>query len=770
MPRLVLLTLLVLSGCTAEVSLSEFGRRTDDVACACRVGDACVPCVEVELESAHVGVVAGSGVYDAFAAVVASRCLGCHDGVDSPGDFGALLRAPDPTAAWVSSPYLNAAGVLEASPIYARLNGTGLPASTMPLGADALTQDELAAVAAFVSSRAGDAPAFELRADLRLVRSGDTLALPTEVVGYAAPKLTIELRNLGDHALQLTDVVVEGRGLAITTASTEIAAGGEGLIELELQEDEPGDYDGVVVFTVAGARSSFPVRGRLEPTDLQCAVGVDKRLETSTNEHLRHAIDDILGVDVADINDVLKRNVSGAVRGRLPVGQLDNASFTRLVTLAESVADVVVGVDAHAGLRQTRAALACAPTSAMPRATLEACARDTFGPMLERVSRDVDVSGEQAELVDLMLSDLDEHGDAREALRIGVIAVLLHPHLVFAIENGRSEQATMLERLHRVHRATLLSVPPLTQVRLARSGALDDEGLAAIVDDILADDAFADRGFRVFAEYYLQKDYILEQLTFRAGLSEGAALSVWQSYLLGLRDIMESNLPLSALLQQDTLFVNRDVAAFMSLPGTFEASFSRVSVPHVRGLARHPAFAAMTARTTNVDFEEPLAPKRGAFWNDMFYCADLPGSIPDDVAVEATPTGGSHRAQFYAATSGTACVGCHALLNPVGFAFQDLDFYGRARASDVFGHAIETSGVFRGHRFDDEAGLAARVVEQSSFYRCFGRHAFTYAVDGLSEQNRCHADQVVLTDTNEMTVRGVFRAVLLSNRLTRRTP
>src|SRR5690606_28308594 len=106
-----------------------------------------------------------------------------------------------------------------------------------------------------------------------------------------------------------------------------------------------------------------------------------------------------------------------------------------------------------------------------------------------------------------------------------------------------------------------------------------------------------------------------------------------------------------------------------------------LTTPNHPGLIHRPALLMSTAERTN-----PIV--RGAFVQKRILCADL--GLPADAAAIAKANAEiradalqSNRQAVTEATSGDACVGCHARVNPVGFVLEGFDQLAARRDEEV---------------------------------------------------------------------------------------
>jgi hypothetical protein len=88
--------------------------------------------------------------------------------------------------------------------------------------------------------------------------------------------------------------------------------------------------------------------------------------------------------------------------------------------------------------------------------------------------------------------------------------------------------------------------------------------------------------------------------------------------------------------------------------------------------------------------------KRGVAVREALLCQDVP-SPPRDLAVQVPEPDlkRSIREQFEQHSSEPACKGCHALFDPLGFAFENYDGIGRWRTSSG-GKVVDASGTLTG--------------------------------------------------------------------------
>jgi hypothetical protein len=124
-------------------------------------------------------------------------------------------------------------------------------------------------------------------------------------------------------------------------------------------------------------------------------------------------------------------------------------------------------------------------------------------------------------------------------------------------------------------------------------------------------------------------------------------------------------------------------------------------------------------------------------------CQDLPPPPADAMNATVDLSGTMTTREVVEAVTqkpGTSCVGCHTMMNPLGFATENFDSLGRPRAVQrlfnaqgqvTSSPAIKTDGIPRvtpaDARFAADSLQAATFIKESGeFERCFSQHYFRY--------------------------------------------
>jgi hypothetical protein len=122
---------------------------------------------------------------------------------------------------------------------------------------------------------------------------------------------------------------------------------------------------------------------------------------------------------------------------------------------------------------------------------------------------------------------------------------------------------------------------------------------------------------------------------------------------------------------------------------------------------------------------------RGKFVREQVLCQSLPPP-PNDIMVTPPPLDKnlSTRERFAAHSASPQCVGCHTLMDPIGFGFENFDGTGIWRDTEN-GKVIDASGEVRGIQgdghFNGARELGVRLAASEEVRDCATKQWFHYA-------------------------------------------
>ena len=196
-----------------------------------------------------------------------------------------------------------------------------------------------------------------------------------------------------------------------------------------------------------------------------------------------------------------------------------------------------------------------------------------------------------------------------------------------------------------------------------------------------------------------------------------------ESQLRGDRSVVE-------LLDADHTFVNERLARFYGIPNVYGTHFRRVKVtdPARRGLLGHGSILTVTSYSNRTS---PV--QRGKYVLDNLLGSPPPAPPPNVEGLAEAGEGGAPastvRARMEAHRQNPVCAGCHAQMDPIGFALENFDAIGKWRESE-FGAPIDAVGALPdGTTLDGPAELRKTLVlRHREFVHTLVEQLLTYAL------------------------------------------
>ncbi|HLI85668.1 MAG TPA: DUF1592 domain-containing protein [Bryobacteraceae bacterium] len=200
---------------------------------------------------------------------------------------------------------------------------------------------------------------------------------------------------------------------------------------------------------------------------------------------------------------------------------------------------------------------------------------------------------------------------------------------------------------------------------------------------------------------------------------------------LFLDSVLRGNRSVLDLLTANYTFVNERLAKHYGIPNVEGSYFRRVELPAGSprgGLLGQGSILTITSYATRTS---PVV--RGKWVLENLLSAPPPPPPPNVPALktESSESGKtlSMREAMTAHRANPACAGCHARMDPIGFALENFDAVGRWRERDN-GNAIDASGVLPGGtRFEGAAGLKkALLAHPEQFVETIAGKLMMYAI------------------------------------------
>lgn len=206
----------------------------------------------------------------------------------------------------------------------------------------------------------------------------------------------------------------------------------------------------------------------------------------------------------------------------------------------------------------------------------------------------------------------------------------------------------------------------------------------------------------------------------------------------------ESN-DLQALFDAPYTFMNAELAAHYGQAGVEGEAFQKVALDPDRraGILTQGAVMAATAKP---NMTSPVF--RGQYVRERVLCTPLPPPPPNIPVVPPSPDpNSSTREKFEEHDRNPACAGCHKLMDPIGYGFENFDAVGRWRTEEN-GHAIDPSCELTATRdadgqFPNAASMARALAQSEQVHRCVVTQFYRFAHGrGETLADLCSVDQL----------------------------
>jgi hypothetical protein len=395
-----------------------------------------------------------------------------------------------------------------------------------------------------------------------------------------------------------------------------------------------------------------------------------------------------------------------------------------------------------------------------PRAA-EACVEPFVRAFGRRAYRRAPTSAEVAAMLDLYAATAMP--DAAAGVRAVITAMLQAPQFLYRPEPALGGDVWGTALASRLSFLIVGAAPDADLLAAAEAGKLDDTaGLLAEADRLLASpragEAFAhfvNQWWELEALPNVQKDQSLYRTWTKATPGELALET--RAFI----DAAWRRTPsLATLLGAPVTYVGRTLASFYGLAPVTSDGFVEVALEPTRaaGLLTQGSFLAVHAKANQTS---PV--HRGKFVREKLLC-DPPSPPPPDIVVRPPTVDPrlSTRERFAAHTENPTCAGCHAMMDPIGFLFENYDPVGRWRDVDG-GKPVDASGYLDGTDVDGELdgvpSLAKRLLASDQVQNCVARQWFRYAFgrDATTSADTCTVGALA---SELARTRGDLRAVI----------
>lgn len=194
--------------------------------------------------------------------------------------------------------------------------------------------------------------------------------------------------------------------------------------------------------------------------------------------------------------------------------------------------------------------------------------------------------------------------------------------------------------------------------------------------------------------------------------------------------ILRENRSVIEFLNADYTFLNDKLARYYGIQGVKGDKHQKVSLQGTPrgGILTHGSILTLTSTPTRTS---PV--KRGKYLLENILGTPpppAPGGVPPLDEKKARSSNLTLRQQFAEHRSNASCAGCHAFLDPMGFAFENYDAIGRWRDQEKKLPIDASGSLVRGQTFQNLADLRTLLVRDmgDQFVKNLAENLLTYAL------------------------------------------
>lgn len=340
-----------------------------------------------------------------------------------------------------------------------------------------------------------------------------------------------------------------------------------------------------------------------------------------------------------------------------------------------------------------------------------------------------------------------------EGIALVIQAALQSPHFLYRVEFGMPDpverDVVKLDAYEIASRLSYLlwnTMPDEALFEAADSQSLSTPQQIATQARRMLDDPKAREAINNFHTQWLELahvEHVAKDPNVYPDYNDGLR-SLWiaetQSFLEHV--VFDGEGDVSTMFSAPYSMMNADLASFYGLSEGIPSgdAFEKVELnPEQRaGFLTHASLLAYHAKP---DQSSPV--HRGKFVREKLLCQTLPPP-PSDIVVkppEVKP-GATTRERFIEHFQNQACIGCHQLMDPIGFGFEHYDGVGIWRDTDqdlpvdARGKLIKTTDI--NGEFDGAVELAHKLAESEEVRQCVATQWFRFGYGRAEgEQDAC---------------------------------
>ncbi len=399
--------------------------------------------------------------------------------------------------------------------------------------------------------------------------------------------------------------------------------------------------------------------------------------------------------------------------------EIDEENFKLILKIAENAAKLLIEKKSHI--------FSCPPKSI-----------DCLVQFLTQVATEHGVSLNESSMGALRNIYLS-HSDSVEGAKTLLRAFMMSPEALSA-NHATSEQQFLAEKLA----ASIWGETPDKELRDAvKRGLLaDEEYLKTQIDRLLRDPKS-----QYFSDSFLRSWLGLRDLPIDEAENAGLPADYYNETQELFRHLLREDGNLMDLLSADYTFVNSKLAAFYGISGTFpEKEYVKVALP--AGIGRKGVLGHVSVLTANAGSTIETHPvNRGLYILNQISCIQAPPppeNITSEIDEETILKDLTPREKIEKHSSNPACAACHKIFDPMGFALEGFDSFGKFRTKYPSGKPINSvTTMLTGEPVSNLPEMIDVVQKSGRFQICLTEHLIEYFANRpLVKEDRCAAKKV----------------------------
>ena len=382
----------------------------------------------------------------------------------------------------------------------------------------------------------------------------------------------------------------------------------------------------------------------------------------------------------------------------------------------------------------------CKPAAAADEA---ACATKILSNLARRAYRRPVTAADVEAPVKFYTQARARGGNFDAGIRSGVARVLASPSFLYRVERdpagvraGGAHAVSDVELASRLSFFLWSSIPDEKLLNMAAAGQLRQPGVLEAQVRRMVEDDRADALATNFAGQWLQlrnlESKVSPDLLMFPDFDDNTRRAFRRETEMFFGHIMRENRSATELLSADYTFLNERLAKHYGITGVYGERFRQVTLtdPNRFGLLGHGSVLSLTAVATRTS---PVY--RGKYVLSTFLDTPPIPPPPDVPTLEESNKAGAVKAktvreQTEMHRAKQPCAGCHAVIDPPGFALEHFNSVGQWRELDEIGRSIDSNGVLAdGTKVDGPVAMRNAILKRpEAFATVLTTRLMTYAL------------------------------------------